>query len=55
MLNTALGLEVVEYEEMVEKQVLEPLTKLLKEDFSHIAKQRKALKQVNKHLYLGCL
>ena len=46
MLKTALGLEVAEHEENIERQILDPLLKLLKDDFSSITKQRKALKQV---------
>ncbi|KAK7077521.1 hypothetical protein SK128_027517 [Halocaridina rubra] len=42
----ALGMDVLEYEEKVEKQVLNPLVHILKEEFPSIAKQKKQLKQV---------
>lgn len=42
----AMGLDVVEFEDQVEKQVLGPLLQLIKEDFPSISKQKKQLKQV---------
>ncbi|KAG0728347.1 Rho GTPase-activating protein 17 [Chionoecetes opilio] len=44
-LQQALGMRQVEYEEHVEKQVLHPLTHLIKDDFPSVAKQKKQLKQ----------
>ncbi|XP_037787849.1 SH3 domain-binding protein 1-like isoform X2 [Penaeus monodon] len=41
----AMGLDVVEFEDQVEKQVLGPLLQLIKEDFPSISKQKKQLKQ----------
>lgn len=42
----AIGIDVVEYEDTLEKQVLGPLTHLIKDEFPSIAKQKKQLKQV---------
>lgn len=45
-LHQALGLNQLEFEDSLEKQVLGPLTHLVKDDFPSIFKQKKQLKQV---------
>nr|XP_053630515.1 bargin-like [Cherax quadricarinatus] len=42
----AMGLDVVEYEDALDKQILGPLAHLIKDEFPSIAKQKKQLKQV---------
>lgn len=42
----AMGMDVLDYEEQLQKQVLLPLTHLIKDEFPSIAKQKKQLKQV---------
>ncbi|XP_076028758.1 SH3 domain-binding protein 1-like isoform X2 [Oratosquilla oratoria] len=41
----ALGMEMIDYEGKIEKQVLMPLHQILRDDFPNVAKQKKALKQ----------
>ena len=43
----ALSLEVLRYDEQVEVEILVPLNKLIKEDFTNIAKLKKQLKQAS--------
>ncbi|CAL4233282.1 unnamed protein product, partial [Meganyctiphanes norvegica] len=42
----AVGMEVIDYEEKVKADVLEPLQNIIKEDITSINKQKKNLKQV---------
>ena len=44
----ALSAELVQYDEQVESEVLLPLTKIIKENFTNCAKLKKQVKQVRK-------
>ncbi|XP_066972417.1 SH3 domain-binding protein 1-like isoform X1 [Macrobrachium rosenbergii] len=42
----ALGMDMLDFEDQVEKQVLNPLSQIIKDEFPSIVKQKKQLKQI---------